>query len=157
MTAVCLHTCYRRFCLIGKLAVDPVEQEFREAQNRIERGPQLVAHIREELGFVAAGCLQLPALLLYLAEQLGVLDRKHRLRREGLQKVDDLLDEFARFAAPDNQSANDLVRSEQRNNENAAISGVENRFQCERLRSFAEIRQLNRRAASCRLPDSGII
>ena len=77
---------------------------------------------------MAAGGLQLPAFLLYLAEQLGVLDRKHRLGREGLQQVDDLLVEFARFAAPDDQSANDLVRSEQRNDQDAAISGVENRL-----------------------------
>ena len=103
---------------------------------------QLVAHIREELGLVAAGCLQLPALLLDLAEQLGVLDGEHRLGREGLQQVDDLLVEFTRLAAPDDQRADDLVRPEQRNDQDAAISGVENDLlTCEGCGSFAEIGQ----------------
>ena len=87
-----------------------------------------MAHIGEELGLVAAGCLELPALFLNLAEQLGVLDGEHRLRRERLHEVYDLLVEFTWLAAPDDQRADDLVRPQQRNNQDAAISGVETIF-----------------------------
>ena len=125
MTAVCLHARHRRLCLVRKLAVDPVDQQFGEAQNRIERRPELVAHIREELGLVAAGCLQLPAFLLDLAEQLRVLNGEHRLGRKGFHQVNDLLVEFTRLATPDDKRADDLVRPEQRNDQDAAIAGVE--------------------------------
>ena len=45
--------------------------------------------------------------------------------------------EFARFAAPDDQRADDLVRPEQRNDQDAAISGIENDF---RTRETAVLR-----------------
>ena len=48
---------------------------------------QLVRHVREELGLVLACGRQLLAFVLELPEQAGILDRKHGLRGEGLQKV----------------------------------------------------------------------
>ncbi len=53
--------------LVRQLTVNSVNQQFGEAQDGIERCPQFVAHIREELRLVAAGCRQAPAFILYLA------------------------------------------------------------------------------------------
>jgi hypothetical protein len=51
---------------------DPVQ-----AQDGVERGAQLVAHVSEELRFVLARLRELAALLPDLAEQARVLDRQH--------------------------------------------------------------------------------
>ena len=57
----------------------------------VERGAQLVAHAGEELRLVLARLRELAALLLDLVEQPRILDRQHRLRREGLQELDRVL------------------------------------------------------------------
>ncbi len=69
---------------VGHFPVDPVDDELRVAQDRVERGAQLVAHVGQELRLVLAGALQLPALLLDLAEQAGILDCQGRLLGNGL-------------------------------------------------------------------------
>jgi hypothetical protein len=50
-------------------------------------GAQLVAHIGEELRLVLAGLRQLSALICDFVRQPRVLDRQHRLGREGLQQL----------------------------------------------------------------------
>ena len=88
------------------LAVDVVEHQLGVAEDRVERRAQLVAHVGEELRLVLARDLELAALLLDLAEQARVLDRDHRLGGEGLQQVNRVLDELARFLATHHESAN---------------------------------------------------
>jgi hypothetical protein len=71
--------------LIVECAEHPLEQHLGEADDRVERRPQLVGHVGEELGLVAAGGLQLAALVLEFPEQPGILDRQDGLGGERLQ------------------------------------------------------------------------
>ncbi len=77
--------------LFVQLAEQPLEQHLGKADDRVERRAQLVRHVGEELGLVLVGDLELPALVLDLAEQAHVLDRDHRLVGEGLQQRDVLV------------------------------------------------------------------
>src|SRR2546425_4818055 len=54
------------------LAEHPLEQDLRETDDGVERGPELVAHVREELALVPARDLELAALLLDLVEEPDV-------------------------------------------------------------------------------------
>ena len=56
---------------------------------------------------MAARGFEEPALRLEFPEQAGVVDGQHRLRREGLQDVDDLGSEVAGRLAADCQYADD--------------------------------------------------
>ena len=76
--------------LVVELAEHPLPQHLGEADDRVERRAELVGHVREELGLVAAGRLELPALVLELAEEAGVLDGDRRLGGERLEEIDDL-------------------------------------------------------------------
>ena len=106
MLAVGLDALERDPRLVRRLAVDVVENELGVAEDGVERRAQLVAHIGEELRLVLARDLELPALLVDLAEQARVLDRQHRLGGEGLQQVDRVLGELARRLATHHESAN---------------------------------------------------
>src|SRR5215468_4240048 len=81
--------------LVVDLAEHALREHLREADDGVERGAQLVAHVGQELALVLARDLELPALLRDLAEQPRVLDRKSRLSREGLQQLDDFRGESA--------------------------------------------------------------
>ena len=59
-----------------QLAEHSLPQDFGEADDGVERGAQLVRHVGEEFRLVPVGGLDLPALILDLAEQPGVLDRQ---------------------------------------------------------------------------------
>ncbi len=58
--------------ILGLLVVKFTEhaflQDFREANDSIERGAQLVGHVGEKFGLVPVGSFDLPALVLNLAE-----------------------------------------------------------------------------------------
>ena len=58
MLSVALHAFERSAHSLGNLAVDAVEHEFAEAEDRIERRPQLMAHVGQELRLVPAGVLE---------------------------------------------------------------------------------------------------
>ena len=58
-----------------QLAKESFLQHFGEADDGVERRAQLMGHVGEELGLVPVGGFDLPALILDLAEQPGVLDR----------------------------------------------------------------------------------
>ena len=63
--------------LVGQVAVDVVAEQLREDQQRVQRRPQLVRHVREELGLVARRERELLRLLLQRLARvldLGVLD-----------------------------------------------------------------------------------
>ena len=67
------------FCVLGlfliKLAEHSLPQDFREADDGIERRAQLVRHVGEKLRLVPVSGLDLAALILDLTEQPRVLDR----------------------------------------------------------------------------------
>src|SRR5438552_4195180 len=64
------------------------DQHVGKPDDGVERRAQLMAHARDELRLVLARHLQLTALVLDLSEQTRVLDRQHRLGREGLKSSD---------------------------------------------------------------------
>ena len=67
-----------------QLTEHPFAQDFREADDCVQRRPQLVRHVGEEFGLVLAGDLELPALVGELSEEAGILNGQNRLGREGL-------------------------------------------------------------------------
>ena len=83
-----------------------------------ERGPQLMAHVGDELRLVLAGDFKLAALLGDLLEQAGVLEGYCRLFGKGLHEADDGLREFARLLRR-STSAPSGPPAEQRNDEGA--------------------------------------
>ena len=54
--------------LLVHLAEHPLAQHLGEAEDRVQRRPQLVRHVGQELGLVPAGRLELAALLVQLGE-----------------------------------------------------------------------------------------
>src|SRR6516225_4795 len=97
--------------LLGRFAVSAVRHQFGIAQDGIERGTQLVAHIGKELRLVLARLFKLTALVLDLMEQPRILDGQCRLRRKGLDQIDSVLREGAGRFATDYQRAQDIFPS----------------------------------------------
>ena len=71
--------------LLVDVAEQALEQHFGKADDGVERRAQLVRHVGEELRLVLVRDLELPALVLDLAEQARVLDRDDGLVRERLR------------------------------------------------------------------------
>ena len=88
MLAVGLQAVEHLAHLVRRLSVDVIENKLGVAQDGVERRPQLVAHVGEELRLVLAGDFELTALLVDLGEQMRVLDRQHRLGGESLEQID---------------------------------------------------------------------
>src|SRR5215510_6470352 len=84
-----------------KLAEHSLPQDFREANNGIERSSQFVGHVGEELRLMAVGGLDLSALVLDLPKEPGVLNRQNRLCGESLQEIHDLQLKISRLPSPD--------------------------------------------------------
>ena len=68
---------------LGRRLVEAFLHELGVAEDGGERGPQLVAHVGDELRLVLAGDLELAALLRDLLEQASVLNGDHGLVGEG--------------------------------------------------------------------------
>src|SRR5262249_31176346 len=79
--------------LLRRLAVSAVRHQFGVAQDGIERGAQLVAHIGEELRLVPARFFKLPALVLDFFEQPYILDGNRSLVAKGRGQLDLLFGE----------------------------------------------------------------
>src|SRR5262249_28662414 len=113
------------FCVLGlfliQLAEHPLSQDFREADDRVQWRSKLVGHVGQEFRLVPVGRLDLPTLLLDLAEQPGVLDGESRLRRKGLKQLDDFRRKAARLLAPHRQRSHDTPFSKERNREYRSI------------------------------------
>ena len=86
--------------LVGQLADQAVREHLGEAHDGVERRPQLVGHVGQELGLQAAGRFQLDVLLLQrLLEQLAlVLDLLARRVVGADQQVADDLSPASRSA-----------------------------------------------------------
>src|SRR5687767_7025350 len=74
--------------LLRHAAEHALQEDVREPDDGVERRAELVRHAGEELGFVLARHLELPALDLELSEESGVLDGKGGLRGESPQELD---------------------------------------------------------------------
>jgi hypothetical protein len=92
---------------LADVAVDVVQEQLRVAEDRVERGAELVTHVGEELGLVPAGDLELAALGLDLAEEPRVLEGQRRLRGERGQERDDWRRELAGSLAAHHEPADD--------------------------------------------------
>ena len=114
--------------LVVDLAEHALGQHFREADDRVERRAQLVRHVGQELALVLARHLELPALVLDLAEQPRILDGQRRLRGEGLEQLDHLRRELARAFCGYGQSAEQVVLAQQRYRQQRAIAQTEENF-----------------------------
>ena len=100
--------------LLVELAEQPLEQHLGEADDRVERRAELVRHVGKELRLVPVRGLELPALVLDLAEQPHVLDGDHRLVGERPQERDVLVGEWPGVVAPDEDRADALALPEHR-------------------------------------------
>src|SRR3984893_13639691 len=99
---------------LRQLAVNAVDQQLGIAEDRVQRGSELVAHIGEELRFVLAGKRQLLALVGDLAEEPRVLDRQYRLAGEGLHQLHRLCRKFTGSTPLQNQRAENALGTDER-------------------------------------------
>src|SRR5690348_1496195 len=72
---------------LGRLAVSAIRHQFGIAEDGVERGAQLMAHIGEELRLVLARFFKLSALVLDFVEQAHVLNRDHGLIGKSLNQL----------------------------------------------------------------------
>jgi len=128
VAAVRLHAFEDLACFGRHLAVEPVDQKFGIAEHGVQRRAQFVTHIGEELRLVLIGDLQLPAALLHLAEQFGIVHGDHRLIGEGLHQADGVRRKIARGPALYDERAEDFLRSDQRQDENRVEAGGAGEF-----------------------------
>jgi hypothetical protein len=107
--AVALHTFKHLLHLLRHVAIDAVQIELDITEYRIQECAQFVAHVGEELRLVLARHFELMALDLNLAEQARLLNRKLRLRSEGLQRIHGPLRKFAGRFSAHHEGANDTI------------------------------------------------
>ena len=115
------------FLLLVELAEHPLRQHLGEADDRVQRRPQLVGHVGQELGLVLAGDFELAALLLDLQEQARVLDGQGGLGRECPQETRRLPAQTLR-GLPDHSEATDqVVLANERDGEQGSVPGADER------------------------------
>ena len=100
--------------LVVQLAEVLFQQDFREADDRVERRAQLVRHVGEKFRLVPVRRFDLAILITDLAEQPRIVNRQCRLGREGLQQVNHFWFELAHLAPPHRQTSHDLLLAQQR-------------------------------------------
>jgi len=116
--------------VFGLLFIDvsehPLGEHFRESDDSVQRGPQLVGHVGEELGLVpAGGGLKLSALVRDLVEEPGILDGQGRLRREGTQQFDRLGRELTGTVTGHPETARELALADHRHREHGPDAGFD--------------------------------
>ena len=94
------------------------------ADDGVQRRPQLVGHVGQELGLVPAGNFQLAALLLDLLEQPRVLNGERRLTGKGLEQLDGGRRELAGRLARDDQAAQDAALHQERDGQQCTLAGL---------------------------------
>ena len=92
-----------------QVAEQPVEEDLGEADDRVERRPELVRHAREELGLVPTGDLQLGPLGVELAEEACIDDGQPRLVGERPEQLGRLGVEAAARLLPDHEGPDQPV------------------------------------------------
>src|SRR4029450_12266924 len=103
--------------LVVQLTEEAFQQYLGESDHRVQRGPQLVRHAGQEIGLVLAHHLELGALLLQLAEQLGVVDRHRRLAGKGPEDLQRLIGKLSRRAPANHESTDDAPIAKDRYSE----------------------------------------
>ena len=101
-----------------------------------------MAHGRDELRLVLARLRELPALLLDLAEQAGILDGQHRLGGEGLEQVDGARAKLAWRLAAHDQRADHLAGAHERYQQPRQIASAQDGVIDRRRRQSAQISHL---------------
>ncbi len=110
--------------LLVQLTEHSIREDLRETDDGVQRRPELVRHVGQGLGFVAAGGFELPALILDLVKQPSILDRQGRLRGEGPQELDRLGGEFARAIAGHAEAADQPPFADHRDGQDGPDAGV---------------------------------
>jgi hypothetical protein len=122
-------------------------EHLRVADDRVERRPQFMAHVRQEGGFVLASNFELTVRLLKLLEQPGVLDRDRSLICKRLQERNLLVAERVDLVSEHGKHADGEVVGDQRHRHHRPkpVDGLE--WTCIRkvgLDSFDHIVHVNR-------------
>src|SRR5262249_41198375 len=105
-----------------KLSEHSLPQDFRKADDGVERRSKLMGHVGEKLRLVPVGGLDLTTLILDFAEQPRVLDRQCRLRGEGLKEFDDLWRKAADLAPVNRQGPHDFLIQKERHSEKRSVA-----------------------------------
>src|SRR4051812_34595075 len=110
--------------VFGLLVVDVAEQalgqNFREAEDGIERSAKLVRHVRQELALMLARDLELATFLFDLAIEPRVLDGERGLARERAQQVDGARLESAGLLTVHRDRPEQAIFTQQRHREDTA-------------------------------------
>ena len=142
---------------LGVLVLGLLLEHLAVADDGVERRPELVGHVGQELGLVLARDLELPALRLELPEEPRVLDRQRGLPGEGLEEVHDLVREQSDRLPPHRQHAQDPLLRHERHRQDRAVAELEEdrpepgRAVCSLV---ADVRQLDGLPAERRLARS---
>src|SRR5262249_61250789 len=113
MFSVLLHPSHDLQGLRRQSAVQPIYEQFCKAEYSVQRSTQLVAHIGKKLALVFIGHSKLASFLLYLAKQSRVVHRENRLIGKSAHQADGALRKISDDPALQNQSPQNLLRSEQ--------------------------------------------
>jgi hypothetical protein len=135
-------------------------EHFGVADHGVERRPQLVAHVRQELGLVLASFGESATGLLHLLEQPGVLNRQHRMTGERLEQLDDGPRELAGPLPTNHERADDALLTDQRDGQQGAEAGVTKRVEDGAGRQVGpvrKVRHLDRLTAQCRSTDHVVV
>ena len=154
MAAVALDPLEHGQRLLRRLAVDAVEDQFGVADDGIERGAQLVAHVGEELRLVLARLGKLSARLLDLVEQPHILDGDHSLVGEGGQQLDLLFGERFHDLALQGDYADWRAFAQQWNAQHRANAADPRRFGHFVVRFGQHISDMNGATFHDRAPDN---
>src|SRR5262245_32543009 len=105
-----------------QLTEHSLPQDFREADDGIERCAQLMRHVGEEFRLVPVGGFDLTALILYFAEEPGVLDGQDRLGSKGLKQMDHFRRKAPGDAAENRQTSHDLLFAKKWNSQQGPVA-----------------------------------
>src|SRR5262245_19705546 len=108
--------------LLVQIPEHALAEDLGEADDGVQRGPQLVGHICQELGLVLAGDLELAALVLDLAVETRILDRERGLSREGLEQAHSFGGKAAQLLTPDYETTDHALFDEKGNGDERAVS-----------------------------------
>ena len=126
--------------LLQRLGILP--QHLGDADDRVERRAQLVAHAGEELRLVLAGDFELLAFLADFGEQARVLDRQNRLGGKGLEQFHRACGKLARCLTAHEQRPHHLPGPNQRYQQSRPVARAQDGVIDRRRRQFAQIGRL---------------
>jgi hypothetical protein len=99
--------------LLVQVSEHALREYLGEPDNGIERSPQLVGHVGQELGLVPARGFELSTLVLDLTKQPRVLNRQRGLGRERLHEGNDFRREFTRRLSDYSEASEQISLADQ--------------------------------------------